>query len=486
MELAFCYLNDMRYPLLSLRKRIGWAVLFLTGAGPLTPGLAQGPHEILLLANSRSELSMSVAKEYARLRRVPAANLIVLDIPLKDGRAPNAMTPEAFTEQIWNPARQSAERGGIAEHILAWVYAPDFPLRIASDPPVSLTGATFVRNRIPDSDTVKRGLYANPLFAGPMRGSGRQRLSRSLDMARLLAGDAMPLPAMMLGIAGPQANTEQEILAALRRGAASDGTRPSGTVLFVTGEDIRARERAWQFEGAVRELRERNIRAEILDTFPRNRDGILGLMAGAARLDTAGAGQFLPGAMADHLTSFAAAFDADNQTRLTAWIRAGATLSSGTVTEPYALWQKFPHARFFVHYAAGCTALESFSQSVRDPLQLLLAGDPLARPWAADARLRLEAVRRGPEPHTLRVELALRAAVHLHFPTVQFLLDGHPLRDMDEIKADPDPARKADEQRRVFLVRTGPLERRRYTLRAIAIGAGSVRQQIFDEQTVAL
>jgi hypothetical protein len=49
------------------------------------------------------------------------------------------------------------------------------------------------------------------------------------------------------------------------------------------------------------------------------------------------------------------------------------------VTEPYNNWAKFPHARFHAYYAAGCTALESFYQSIASPVQILLLGDPLSR-----------------------------------------------------------------------------------------------------------
>ena len=56
--------------------------------------------------------------------------------------------------------------------------------------------------------------------------------------------------------------------------------------------------------------------------------------------------------------------------------------ASGTVTEPYAIQNKFPYATVQVHYARGCTLAESFYQSVYDPYQLIVVGDPLCRPWA--------------------------------------------------------------------------------------------------------
>ncbi|MEM8736139.1 MAG: hypothetical protein AAGG44_18055, partial [Planctomycetota bacterium] len=54
--------------------------------------------------------------------------------------------------------------------------------------------------------------------------------------------------------------------------------------------------------------------------------------------------------------------------------------SSGTVVEPYALQAKFPLPTLYVHYARGCSLVESFYQSVTGPYQLLIVGDPLCQP----------------------------------------------------------------------------------------------------------
>ena len=69
------------------------------------------------------------------------------------------------------------------------------------------------------------------------------------------------------------------------------------------------------------------------------------------------------------------------QTPLSALLAAGAAGASGTVTEPYAIQQKFPSPFIQWHYAQGCTLAESFYQSVAGPYQLLVAGDALCAPW---------------------------------------------------------------------------------------------------------
>ena len=60
---------------------------------------------------------------------------------------------------------------GLDNRLLAWIYSADFPVRITSEPPVSLQGMTFVKNTLPEgkalADAIGKGRYFSPLFAGP-------------------------------------------------------------------------------------------------------------------------------------------------------------------------------------------------------------------------------------------------------------------------------------------------------------------------------
>jgi uncharacterized protein (TIGR03790 family) len=94
--------------------------------------------------------------------------------------------------------------------------------------------------------------------------------------------------------------------------------------------------------------------------------------------------EFVPGALADHLTSFGGRLtDPLGQTSALAWISAGATASYGTVSEPCNHLQKFPHPQLLLlHYAQGSSAIEAYWKSVAWPAQGLFIGDPLAAPFA--------------------------------------------------------------------------------------------------------
>ena len=92
---------------------------------------------------------------------------------------------------------------------------------------------------------------------------------------------------------------------------------------------------------------------------------------------------YLPGAVADHLTSLGGVLpDGNGQMPITSWLAAGLTGSYGTVEEPCNFAEKFPRASVLVdHYQRGDTLIEAYWKSVQWPGQGLFIGEPLARPW---------------------------------------------------------------------------------------------------------
>ena len=99
------------------------------------------------------------------------------------------------------------------------------------------------------------------------------------------------------------------------------------------------------------------------------------------KLDTL---KWLPGALADHLTSYGGQLSGDSgQMSILDWIAAGATASYGTVSEPCSHVQKFPHPQVLLqHYVQGSSALEAYWKSVAWPQQGVFIGEPLAAPFA--------------------------------------------------------------------------------------------------------
>jgi uncharacterized protein (TIGR03790 family) len=115
-----------------------------------------------------------------------------------------------------------------------------------------------------------------------------------------------------------------------------------------------------------------------------NQDDVMFYFTGLPGVAQIASNRWLPGAAADHLTSFGGVLpDGNGQMPATEWLRAGATASYGTVDEPCNYTDKFPGASVLVgRYRRGDTLLEAYWKSVRWPGQGLFLGEPLARPWA--------------------------------------------------------------------------------------------------------
>ncbi|MCE9616190.1 MAG: TIGR03790 family protein [Lentisphaerae bacterium] len=426
------------------------------------PAWALGPHEVLLLINEQSSDSIAVGKEYAALRRIPSRNIVRLAIPAALLKAPSISAAD-FERRIWNPASQAVRERGLESQILVWLYSVDFPVRIATKPEISVLGLTFLRNRVPDPDLVENGTYVSPLFGGAGGIGQAAYLAQSFDVIAEGLGADMPLPAMMLGYTRPPyGNSLEKVQACLRKGVASDSTFPSGTVYFVQTSDIRSTSRAWQQRDISQQLARLGVRAVITNAEPVSVRDVLGLQMGAPDVRPE-RNRYLPGAMAEHLTSAGGVLVPSPQTKLTAWIEAGATASAGTVTEPYAIWAKFPSAQFFIYYASGCTLIESLYESIRCPLQLLLIGEPLASPWKPKGRLLLSGVD-GPLRDARVVRPRVESAYGFDYRHFRYYVDGRFMHDGDS-----------------WTVDESALAPGAHRLRVVGYGTGLVRQQVFEE-----
>ena len=425
-----------------------------------------GPHELLVIINSSSRDSTAIGEEFIALRNIPEINVLRLALPRKfEDRL--AISPGEFNRLIRDPAQAALRERGIEGQVHAWVYSAGFPTTVNTAPPISIVGMTFVRGRVPGREEIDRAKYVSALFAGPSNPTSKGHLSQTFDAYREWLGADMPVPSMILGYTGKRGSTRGEVLTCLRRSRSADGVHPTGSVYFLVSDDIRSRCRAWQYRAVVRELNSRGqgVRAEIVDRLPVGRRDVLGLMMGGEYVADELRRGLLPGAMAEHLTSLAAAFGTDQQAKVGVWIAAGAAASTGTVAEPYSAWPKFTSARFYVHYVSGCTMIESLFQSIRSPLQILPVGDPLAQPWGPEERLNLTQVGGVMNERTLRFRAEADAGPLLHYGRYLYLLDGAPAGEGMTLQ-----------------IGTGDLTPGRHVVRCVAYRTGLVRSQIFAER----
>ena len=202
-----------------------------------------------------------------------------------------------------------------------------------------------------------------------------------------------PWPSMLLAAADADS-----ALALIDRGVAADhslGWRgaPQVDALFLSSGDRARNGRAALYPpaGQIGPLGVRVQRAAVGDVLPASASApalpverVLLAQVGLARLPPLAPLGFVPGALADHLTSYGGRLDDPRgQSSALAWIEAGATASHGTVSEPCAHAEKFPHPQLLLlHYLQGQTAIEAYWKSVAWPAQSLFIGEPLAAPFA--------------------------------------------------------------------------------------------------------
>lgn len=387
--------------------RLAWcwaAVAVWVGADDVRAG--GGPENVFVVVNASSADSLAVANAFVALRDVPPINVLAVAWDGPDDAVPIGV----FREQILEPVLTAIDARGLAAQIDCIAYSCDFPWRVDFHddlpeslagrdkyPAGSLTGLTFLyaATLTPPVGTVPPWLgrhanrYAPPPSADdaivPTTRGFRAVTGWGTDGEPTAAGGSHHVLAVMLGVTAGRGNAVSEIIASLEASAGADGTRPAGTIYFLTNSDVRTTTRSGRFPAAVAAIQAADVGAEIVTgTLPREKPDVAGLMMGTADFDWAASGsRLLPGAICDNLTSFGGVFTPGaGQTPLAAFIRAGAAGASGTVIEPYALADKFPAPALHLHYARGASLAEAFYRSVRSPYQLLVVGDPLCQPWA--------------------------------------------------------------------------------------------------------
>jgi len=229
------------------------------------------------------------------------------------------------------------------------------------------------------------------LFYGPRQGDGSDPLGFTNSYA---ASEAVFRQAPPVGTPGysflATMVTGDSLVQAKQlvdQGVASDGTFPQQPVVLAKSSDTSRNVRYAYPNGFDNAIFNVNLLggSSILRT---NSDsvawpnGCLGYQTGLAQFSVP-QGMFVPGAVADSLTSFGGViFGSNDQTNLLAFINGGATGSYGTVVEAGNDPVFFPNPQVYFYQARGFSLAESYDQSVNDPYPGLMVAEPLAAPFA--------------------------------------------------------------------------------------------------------
>ena len=303
-----------------------------------------------VIVNTRDPLSVAIGTYYLQQRRIPEQNLIRVSFtPIED-----ALTHARF--ELLKAEIEAQTPPGIQAYAVTWAA----PYRVGC---MSITTAL--------------AYGYNPLFCAD--GCRITRPSAYYNAATRLPYTELRIrPAMAIA-----AGTFEEARALIDRGVASDGTFPPGTAYLLSTSDSARNVRSIWFplieQTYADRLRVRVLQQDAL----RDAADVLFYFTGRASVQGLETLRFVPGAVADHLTSYGGLLTARNgQMSALRWLEAGATGSYGTVAEPCNLTQKFPNpAVLMAHYLGGETLIEAYWKSVQMPGQGIFVGEPLAAPF---------------------------------------------------------------------------------------------------------
>jgi len=353
-----------------------------------------GPCTYLVLYDSRDPNSIAIANYYQQARGIPERGMVPYDF-FPPGRT--SFSASNMRDLILHLRNVIKDRG-LAGRVNGIAVAGTVPLFPAGP----FLGKSFQSRLLMGPTRIEVNLEASYLAPGSEAFYPTNKVATA-EIRDDKAYTSLPLgnvtadffwPVSFVGFTGAGGNTPQEVFALIDRSKAADGLRADGTIYWPTNDNIRSTTREDQIPEAAREWDSLGINyATVPDTtFVQGRPDILGQIVGNSDADFGIAGnRFVPGAWADHLTSFGGKLnDLGSQTRCSAWIRAGAYGSSGSVSEPYAIDYKFPNYSIYSHFRRGASLAEAFWLSIEWAAEIVCVGDPLMQPWAQFPQVTLD------------------------------------------------------------------------------------------------
>lgn len=313
-----------------------------------------------LIINTDDPYSVAVGRYYIKARKLSSDQVLRVKLPVNK--------PGLSREEFASLSKQVDQFFGSRVQALALAWKMPFSVECNS-----ITGALTMGF---DPELCKRS--CGPSKVSKYFGAQSKRPYQDLQMR------------LSMLLAAPDVESAQ---AMIDRGVKADGTQgiagepPSNIYLVSTSDQVRSvRRHLFPPEGLVPVLNV-DVHLEQTDVL-QDISRVLIYLTGRATVERLDSVSFVPGALADHLTSFGGALEQPHgQMTVLSWIEAGATASYGTTSEPCSHLQKFPHPQALIlFYAQGGTAIETYWRSVAWPQQGLFVGEPLAAPFDLSGR----------------------------------------------------------------------------------------------------
>lgn len=352
----------------------GCAAVFV--AGTLWAG--GSGFNVIVVANQSSTNSVRLANRYCELRGVPPQNLWRME---GWTARTNTWSRANFQAFLYDPLLAAIAARGLTNQAEFILLSMDIPYRVLDNDPYQTQNSTTAALFYGCKRDTAPPLICLPACCGLPDASSNSYAFSEMPFREAPPDTALTNAFLTLMLTASNLASAERILS---RGVASDSTFPTQAVYLAKSSDPARSVRVVKFDNAIFASRVRGdyplVRTNTGSTAFTN---LLGLQTGKTSF-TLPTNAFVAGAMADNLTSNGGKIfeDRAGQTALLAMLDAGAAGSYGTVVEPCAYTQKFPDPRNYVYQKRGFCLAEAYYQSLLNPYQGLLVGEPLAAPFA--------------------------------------------------------------------------------------------------------
>ena len=321
------------------------------GALPLYPASVLTPNQVAVIVNKQDSNSLTIGDYYLNARNIPKINLITVDI-----------SPEVavLTEDQFRSLHK-AIFAKISDDIQVIVLAWTKPYAVNCN---SITAAISLGYQAKQCENGCGVGVKNPYFNSQSR---NPKKDFNMRLSILLPTDSIETAKSII---------DKGVLSAFKLNEATG-------YFLKTSYDAASKPREPFFPKDFTRIESkklwiRTIKAETL----KYKKDIMFYFTGADAAPDYETLNFMPGAIADNLTSFGGVLSNERSKTILKWLDAGVTGTYGSVSEPCNYWQKFPNPKVLLpHYLAGETLIEAYWKSVYWPSQGLFVGEPLAAPY---------------------------------------------------------------------------------------------------------
>ncbi len=333
------------------------------------------PLRTVIVVNRNSAQSLELGRYYAGKRGIPDHHIIPITTFVS-----NNIALASYSNNIEGPVRTYINENGLSNQVDHVVFSMDIPYRVYQPPFSDFRYAGLTA-------TFYYGFYSSPnaFVSGCDLAAGSENpyfeKERSFSRNAPFSSNRLFLSAMI---------TASNVSFAKRlvdRAVASDQLHPQGGLMLLRTSDPNRNVQWVEFEQSMylRRFLASTQTWEWLDAdILVGRTNVFGITTGQRNVTWIPLSTALPGAFAQHLTSFGGhLFDQiASQMSILDWIQGGYAGSHGTVVEPCAYTNKFASPRLHYWYARGFSLGECLWMSVRNPYQGVFVGDPLCAPYA--------------------------------------------------------------------------------------------------------